>query len=413
MPVYWGVPGETKGWSFVGLPPLVEAHTALEQAGLHPPAIGMFYDTSILSWNKFNADGSNYHVDLGTDFGKDWFYTPIRDFFSLIPPGKWARINGRPIVFLYEAAFAAGQDPQRQFAYAKDRFKEDFGVEPFIVKSSGWQGQADATYSWGGAVNGPILFDDVAALGPGYDHSAVPGRQPLVVDRRDGQTYIERWTKLLQLPAGQRPWMVHVETWNEWHEGTDIARSREYGRSYIVLTRLFADMWHAGTQLRLASGYVDANEVAWEPPAPKGLSLRPSGGDGNWRPGRYADRNAVMASPNPHSESARYLYFDVDDAFAFGLRGKDVEVVVTYRDAGCSAFGVEYDSTVAEGPLEGAFRPAGSMAVADTGAWKTARFRLPECRFAGRCNGADLRLVITGKDMELAVTCVTVSKVQP
>ena len=30
--------------------------------------------------------------------------------------------------------------------------------------------------------------------------------------------------------------MVHVETWNEWHEGTDIADSREYGRRYIVLT---------------------------------------------------------------------------------------------------------------------------------------------------------------------------------
>jgi hypothetical protein len=194
MPVYWGVPGDCQGWSFAGLPPLVAAHTGLEKIGLHPPAIAMFYDTSILSWNEFNADGSNYHVDLTTDFGKQWFYAAIRDFFSLIPPAKWARIDERPIVFLYEAAFAAKQDPPRQFAYVKDRFRNDFGVEPFIVKSSAWQGQADATYSWGGAVNGPILFDEVAALGPGYDHSAVPGRQPLVVDRRDGQTYVDRLT---------------------------------------------------------------------------------------------------------------------------------------------------------------------------------------------------------------------------
>jgi hypothetical protein len=411
MPVYWGVPGDYEGWSFVGLPPLVAAHTALEEAGLSPPAIGMFYDTSILSWNRSNVDGSNYHVDLTTDFGKQWFYTAIRDFFSLIPPSKWARVDGRPIIFLYEAAFAAKQDPSRQFAYVKARFEKDFGVEPFIVKSSGWQGRADATYSWGGAVNGPILFDDVAALGPGYDHSAVPGRQPLVVERRDGQTYIDRWTKLLQLAPKQRPWMVHVETWNEWHEGTDIADSREYGRSYIVLTRLFADMWHTDTQLRLGSGYADADRVAWKPEASKGLSLRPSGGDGNWRLTQYGDADAVISLPNPHSESTRYLYFDVDDAFAFGLRGKTVEVDVTYREAGCSSFGIEYDSAVSEGPLAGAFRPGGSAVVGDNEAWKTARFGLPDCRFVGRCNGADFRLSIAGKDMELAVAGVTVSKV--
>lgn len=410
MPVYWGVPGDYGGWSFVGLPPLVEAHSELEKAGLQPPAIGLFYDTSILQWNRFNADGSSYHVDLTTDFGKRWFYTAIRDFFSLIPPAKWARVDGKPIIFFYEAAFAARQDPERQFAFVKEHFAADFGVEPFLVKSAGWQGQADATYSWGGAVNGPILFEDVAALGPGYDHSAVPGRQPLIVERRDGQTYIERWTKLLQLPPGQRPWMVHVETWNEWHEGTDVARSREYGRSYIVLTKLFADMWHTDTQLRFGSPYAQAERIVWEPEAPKGLTLRASGGDGNWQVIEHDGISAVVTLPNPHSQTTRYLYFDVDDAFAFGVRGKSVALAVTYRDAGCAAFGVEYDSTVSEGPLEGSFRPAGSVALTGSGQWKTAHFALPECRFAGRCNGVDLRLVATGGDMELAVRRVEITK---
>lgn len=410
MPVYWGVPGDYDGWSFAGLPPLVKAHSQLEKAGLKPPAIGLFYDTSILTWNRFNTDGSNYHVDLTTDFGKEWFYTAIRDFFSLIPPAKWARIDGKPIIFLYDAAFAAKQDPERQFAYAKERFREDFGVEPFIVKSSGWEGRADAIYSWGGAVNGPILFEDVAALGPGYDHSAVPGRQPLIVERRDGQTYVERWTKVLQLDPRQRPWMVHVETWNEWHEGTDIARSREYGRSYIVLTRLFADMWHTDAQLRFGSPFVDANEAIWEPAVPRGMTIRPTGGDGNWQLVSREDGKAVVTRPNPHSPTTRYLYFDVDDAFAFGVRGKFLDVSVTYRDAGCLAFGVEYDSTVSEGPLAGAFRPAGSVAVTGSGQWKTAHFALPDCRFMGRCNGVDLRLVVTGGDMELAVKRVEVAK---
>lgn len=410
MPVYWGVPGDYDGWSFVGLPPLVEAHTALQKEGVEPPAIGLFYDTSILRYNSFNRGGGSYHVDLTTDFGKDWFYTAMRDFFSLIPPAKWARVDGKPIVFLYSVNFAKEQDPERQFEYTRSRFKDDFGVEPFIVKSSGWKGQADATYSWGGAVSGPLIFKETIALGPGYDHSAVPGRQPLIVERRDGGTYIERWTKVLQLDPERRPWMVHVETWNEWHEGTDVAHSCEYGRSYIVLTRLFADMWHAGTHLRFPSGYVNADGVTWGPEKPRGLSLRPSGGDGVWELCTIDGERAVVSAPNPHSQVSRYLYFNVDDAFAYGLLGRPVVVRVRYRDAGCSGFAVEYDSTVDEGPLDGAFRTAGSVRLSGSGRWKKAEIALPDCRFMNRCNGADFRLAITGGQMELMIDEVQVEK---
>jgi hypothetical protein len=260
LPVFWGVPGKYEGWSFTGLPPLVEAHDQLQKEGLSLPRIGLFYDTSILRHNGFGKGGADYHVDLATDFGKEWFYTAMRDFFSLIPPAKWARVDGRPIVFLYASAFAAGQD-DKQFDYVQGRFKADFGTGLFIVKSPGWKGQTDATYSWGAAVNGPLVYQHVAALGPAYDHSAVPGRTPLIVERRDGQTYIERWLKILTLPAETRPWMVHVETWNEWHEGTDVAHSREYGRSYIVLTRLFADMWRARTALTIHPSYLDGKNL--------------------------------------------------------------------------------------------------------------------------------------------------------
>jgi hypothetical protein len=410
MPVFWGIPGRYDGWSFVGLPPLVEAHTAMETEGLKPPAIGMFYDTSILAWNDFNADGSRYHVDLSTEFGREWFYAAIRDFFSLIPPEKWARVDGRPIVFLYDASFAKKQDPERQFVHVKARFKEDFGVEPYIVKCAGWQGDTDATYAWGGAVRGPIIFRETISLGAGYDHSAVPGREPLIVERRDGRTYIDRWTKAMQLDPTARPWMVHVETWNEWHEGTDVAHSREYGRSYIVLTRLFADMWHAGTQLRFSWSYVNADAVTWSVGKPVGLDVRPSGGDGFWEIRGFGDTQAVVSRPNPDSPMGRYLYFDVDDAFACSLVGKYAILRVTYRDAGCTSFAVEYDSTVNEGPLEGAFRPAGGVQVAGTGEWKTAEFKLPDCYFMNRNNGVDFRLAVFGGDFELAVSRVELRK---
>jgi len=410
LPVFWGVPGKYNGWSFVGLPPLVQAHSALQKEGFDPPAIGLFYDTSILKWNGFNKDGTSYHVDLSTDFGKEWFYTAIRDFFSLIPPSKWARVDSRPIIFIYSSAFAKKQDPN-QFEYVKDRFRKDFAVEPFIIKSAGWEGQADAVYSWGGAVNGPLIYRHVIALGPGYDHRAVPGRAPLVVDRQDGKTYIDRWIKVLRLNPQHRPWIVHVETWNEWHEGTDIAHCREFGRSYIVLTRLFADMWHTKTVLKVPPPYPDGNTVSWQPGQPKGLDLLQSGGDGVWKKEKFKEVEAVVSQQNSHSDTSRYLYFNVDDAFAYGLYGKTVIVSVTYRDAGCSSFRLEYDNVNPQMSVrEGAFRPVGNVALHKTSKWKNVEFTLPQCRFMNRCNGADFRIAVIGGDLELAISKVKLTK---
>jgi hypothetical protein len=407
MPVFWGVPGKYDGWSFAGLGPMVEAHSELEKEGLKPPQIGLFYDTSILQWNSFRRDGKgNYHVDLSEDFGKDWFYTAMRDFFSYIPPAKWARVDGRPIVFLYDAAFAKGQD-EGQLAYVKNRFRKDFGVEPFIVKSPGWRGQADAIYSWGGAVSGPLIYRQVIALGPGYDHSAVPGRSPLIVKRLDGKTYIDRWKKVLQLSPASRPWMVHVETWNEWHEGTDVADSREYGRLYIELTKLFSDFWHTRTHLQLPSPYGAGNAVCWQPDKAEGLELRASSGDGVWEAKRFGEVGAVVSAVNPQLQAGRYIYFNIDDAFAFDLYDKTVVVQVTYRDAGCSSFCLEYDSSnPSEGLFEGAFRPVGNVEVGNGGQWKTARFVLPQCRFMNRSNGADFRIAVVGGDLAMAVSKV-------
>jgi hypothetical protein len=409
MPVYWGVPGKYEAWSFAGLPPLVRAHDELKSQGLDVPSIGMFYDTSILRHNGFVKDGKRYQVDLTTDFGKQWFYTPIRDFFSLIPPDKWARIDGGPIVFMYAGAFAKKQDPE-QFNYIKRRFKEQFGVTPFIVKAADWKGPADATYSWGGAVNGPLIYRQVAALGPGYDHTAVPGRQPLIVERRDGKTYVDRWRKMLSLNPRSRPWIVHVETWNEWHEGTDIAHSREYGRSYIVLTELFADMWRAGTVIKAPSLYAEANAVAWVAGEAQGLEIRPSGGDGVWWAAEVKGAKAVVSDVNPFSNNSRYLYFNVDDAFAFDLFDKTVVVSVTYLDGGCESFHIEYDNVdPGKGAIDGAFRRSGNVTINGTGDWKTAELRLEQCRFMNRSNGADLRIVVLGGKMALKVSKLKVT----
>jgi hypothetical protein len=233
-PVYWGVPGYDS-WSFQGIPKMVEAYDMLVKAGETPPRIGLFYDTSTLQHNQ-----PNKHVDLTTIDGKQWLYHTIRDYFSLIPPRMWALIEGRPIILLYSAAFALKQDP-KALDYVYESFEKDFACRPYIVKEVSWQGKADATYAWGGAL-GP-QWHDVLALGPGYDHHAVPGRQPLVKDREDGKFYQRSWESLLAKPADQRPSIVMVETWNELHEGTDICNTKEYGMKYIEMTKKYAQQF--------------------------------------------------------------------------------------------------------------------------------------------------------------------------
>jgi hypothetical protein len=137
------------------------------------------------------------------------------------------------------------------------------------------------------------------------------------------------------------------------------------------------------------------------------MSIRQSGGDGVWKMKKVGDIEAIVSETNPHLSKSRYLYFNVDDAFAYELFGQTVSVSVTYRDAGCTSFRLEYDNANPQkGLFEGAFRTVGNVPIYGTGKWKTAEFTLPQCRFMNRCNGTDFRIVILGGDLALAVSKV-------
>lgn len=404
-PVFWGHPYDHGSWSFEGLPPLVEALDEMDSVDGSYPRIALFYDTSTL---RHSPNDPGRGIDLSTPDGKAWFYTTIRDFFSYIPPRHRAAIDGRPIILLYAVAFASRQDPEL-FPYVRERFEQDFAIQPYIIAQTSWAGEPDDTCDWGGALG--LRLAGCAALGPGYDHSAVRGREPLVVDRRDGAFYADNWRSLLGLTPGRRPHVVMIETWNEFHEGTDVAPSQEYGRQYVELTREYADMFHRGERITPAGPFVGANAVETDFAAvgdePTGLKARP-GGDGMFEMVEVEGRTAVRSLPAEYG--GRYIYFDAEMMWAYDLDGRPVRIIVEYLDSGPDTFALEYDSMDPAGSVRaGAFKNGGVVAIEGSGTWKVAEFRIPDPQFADRMNGSDFRFAVIGAG-ELAISKVRVER---
>ncbi|MBI4582902.1 MAG: DUF5010 domain-containing protein [Planctomycetes bacterium] len=401
LPVYWGYPESYDQWSFIGIPPLVEACRRLEREGKKPPRIGLFYDTSTLQWNH-----RGFHADLATPEGKEWLYVSARDFFSLVPPDLRAAVDGHPLLWLYSAAFAKKQDPAA-LDYLRSEFEKDFGIAPFIVKEVSWQGKADAVYAWGAALK-PNTFG-IGAVGPGYDHSAVPGRAPLVRDREGGAFYSRSWELLLSKDPQSRPKIAVVETWNELHEGTEIAPTKEHGRKYIDLTRQYAGLWHAGKQGERAGPFAKAKEVAvalGEKNRDQGLAQK-AAADGATQPvalGGKSGRKTVRSA-----KGGSYIYFDVDDSFFCRDPGA-LAVEFVYLDSGRGEVLFEYDSSDAAAPHRGAFKPLAAAALQGTGEWKTGKITLKDAAFEGRSNGHDFRF--SGPAGELALHRVAVRKIR-
>jgi hypothetical protein len=407
LPVYWGNPADRqpgKGlyWSFEGLQALVKAQEQMRAARRRPPRIGLFYDTSTLQWNS-----DNYHADLTTRDGQEWFYVSIRDFFSMVPPQQWAMIDYRPILFLYAAVFAKDYN-QQAIDFVYERFEKDFGCRPYIVREASWSKvHTDSVYAWGGALEPRLL--EVAAIGPGYDHSAVPGRTPLVRDREGGKFFERSWEQILRMNPARRPSIVMIETWNELHEGTDICPSREYGDRYVNLNARYADMFRRRVQLRPRGAYGNAQEVSIvleRQPVERGIRLHiDPNGDGLMEPAEVGGISAWRTLPNRYG-AMRYAYFDVDDSFYYD-DGLPLQVEVEMWD-GEGAFAIEYDSADPAGSVHaGAFKLAQRFTLSRSGGWRTFRVMLNDARFVNRSNGADLRVASA---QELWIRRVTVRK---
>ncbi len=142
-----------------------------------------------------------------------------------------------------------------------------------------------------------------------------------------------------------------------------------------------------------------------------GLRMMDMRGDGLWQPvevGGQAAQRTTGDSPG------RYLYFAVDDDFAFFDMPITATVEVEFFGDGVGQLSLEYDS-YAPGQsdrLADRYRPAKVSSISNSGKWQTASVTLRDVRFAnGQNGGADFRLW-GGEDHDITVRRVTITKAQ-
>ena len=77
-----------------------------------------------------------------------------------------------------------------------------------------------------------------ATVLPGYDDRII--RDPgIYVPREDGAYYETRWN----VATANTPHWILITSWNEWHEGTEIEPSLEYGFAYLDSTKIYRNEW--------------------------------------------------------------------------------------------------------------------------------------------------------------------------
>jgi hypothetical protein len=83
---------------------------------------------------------------------------------------------------------------------------------------------------------GPDRIAGVTVI-PGYDDSVQPSRKPPrpITERHHGDTYRVMWEEAI---AANPDWVL-VTSWNEWHEGSEIEPSVEFGDRELITTRQF------------------------------------------------------------------------------------------------------------------------------------------------------------------------------
>ncbi|MGC9203296.1 MAG: endo-1,3-alpha-glucanase family glycosylhydrolase [Thermoproteota archaeon] len=246
---------------------------------------------------------------------------------------------------------------------------------------------------------------------PGYNDTAVrwPG---MVVPRRDGETYNETWKAVISSGA---QWAL-VCSWNEWHEGTEIEPSREYGYRYTNLTLFWTTKFKSvgATSQRLSKVWLEKQPSIEEVYTTlgeenKGLGLlQVEWEDGKTEPVKVAGMWA--RKPVKTKFGGMYMYFDIDDNFLFACpNGTEVNVTITFYDNAIGPlFRLDYDSNDLSATLMGTYKATEYVVGRKTNTWRNYTFCLSNVYFADRENGnTDFRIAFLTENVYISKVVVT------
>jgi len=74
---------------------------------------------------------------------------------------------------------------------------------------------------------------------PGYNDRNLSGLNRPTLEREEGEFYKDFW-KIAKKYLDPNLKIALITSFNEWHEGTEIEPSKEYGNKYLELTKVFA-----------------------------------------------------------------------------------------------------------------------------------------------------------------------------
>jgi arylsulfatase A-like enzyme len=243
----------------------------------------------------------------------------------------------------------------------------------------------------------------------------LPGMRP-----REYAIINRDWRYIRYADGGEELYDVRKDP-NEWKNLAGRAEHKSVkDRLRAAAPKTFAEPGATSRDLRLL---IEGETFEWRarrrPTAkalPKSVAgvkmvLRESNHEAQMAPVKQAGRSAWKSTLRRGKPT--YFYFKLEDeAWRYGGQPA-VQVAVTCLDRGNAEVVVEYDSSDKrvnaqhpKGP--GAFKEAVRFRVKGSGKWKAVVFDLKDARFAGRCNGGDLRLGFIGADADPVVAEVLV-----
>ncbi len=225
---------------------------ALKAGAAGPVRIGLFDDTWAWGETKFGADWTPAPDLSETEAAAQRIYRlKWQPFFRKIPAEDWYRINGKPLIYLYNAGtLKPANRAAAVVARLKTLFAAEFGVEPYVAVDDAFFADpdmptvADTRFRWDTFSAPFAAADGTVALHDGISQSDMGGRRMTSAmvrwdsharDALEGHPDVfagrtikgpERLRAVLD--ATRDADSLVLETWNDLGEGTGVDWNYDY-----------------------------------------------------------------------------------------------------------------------------------------------------------------------------------------